>query len=173
MVTPLGSDVHPHLKLPSAQGWALKHYENMVGWLEQADAKCMQYRRRRDGLDPGRRQDVCKALGDLLTEVAAGSELLYNGLLASSLDGQPLATAIEAHLARPAIPAAKELLRGLRIAAGLCLEHAGCALRKQVEALRGQAAAVQAAVVRSQGFWRAMLDGLPEGCRRPLSLSCR
>ena len=102
------------------------------------------------------------ALDNLLTEVAAGSELLYDGLLASSLDGQPLAIAIEAHLVCQAIPAAKQLLRGLCTAAGLCLERAGCALRKQVEALRGQAAAVQAVVVRSHGFWCTMLDGLPD-----------
>ena len=89
------------------------------------------------------------------------------------LDGQPLAIAIEAHLARPAIPAATELLRGLCAAAGLCLERAGCALRKQVKALREQAAAVQAAMERSQSFWRTMLGRLPEGCRRPLSSSCR
>ena len=56
----------------------------------------------------------------------------------------------------------RELPRGLCTAAGLCLERAGCALCKQVEALRGQAAVVQAAVVRSQAFRRAMLDGLPE-----------
>ena len=50
-------------------------------WLRQAEA-------RRGGLDPGRMQDVRKALGSLLTEVEVGSELLYDELPASSLDGQ-------------------------------------------------------------------------------------
>ena len=59
--------------------------------------------------------------------MGAGSELLYDGLPASSLEGQPLAMiAVKAHLARPAIPAATELLRGLCAAAGLCLERAEC-----------------------------------------------
>ena len=173
MVTPLGHGVHPHFKLPQAQGWALKCYDNAAGWLEKAEAKRTRHRRRRDGRDPDRVQDVRKTLGSMLTEVAVGSELLYHGLPASSLDGQPLAIAIEAHLARPAIPAATELFHGLCAAAGLCLERAGCALRKQVKALREQAAAVQAAVERSWSFWRTTLDGVPKGCRRPLSLLCR
>ena len=154
MAMPLESDGHPHFKLPKAQGLARRCYGNIAGWLGQAEAKRMQHRRRRDGLDPGRVRDVRAALDDLPTEVAAGSALLYDGLPASSLDGQPLAVAIGAHLTRPAIPAAKELLRGLCPTAGHCLERAGCALRKHVEVLREQAAAVQAAVVRSQGFWR-------------------
>ena len=65
MVTPLGSDVHPHFKLPNAQGRALKRYENMVGWLGQAEAKRMQCRRRQDGLDLDRVRDVRVALDDL------------------------------------------------------------------------------------------------------------
>ena len=124
-------------------------------------------------MDPDRMRDVHTALDVVLAKVAVGSELLYDGLSALSLDGQPLATVIVADLAHPAIPAARELLRGLCTAAGLCLERAGCTLRKQVEALRGQAAAVQAAVVRSQGFGCAMLSRLPEGCHRPLFSSCR
>ena len=121
----------------------------------------MQYRRRRDGLDPDRMRDVRAVLDNLLTEVAAGSELLHDGLPASSLDGQPSAIAIEAHLARPAIPAAAELLSVV------------CA-PPQVSAwsARGQAAVVQAGRWWC-GFWRMMLGGLPEGCRRPLSSSCR
>ena len=97
-----------HFKLPAVQSWALKCYEDSVRWLGQAEAKRMQYRRRRDGSDPDRMRDVHKALGNLLTEVAVGPELLYVRLPASSLDGQPLATAIVAHLARPAIPTMRE-----------------------------------------------------------------
>ena len=130
-------------------------------------------RRQRDGLDSDRAQAVSKTPDDLLTEVAAGSGLLYDGPPASSLDGQPLAIAIKAHLACPAIPAATELLRGLCTAAGLCLECAGCILHERVAALKEQAVAVQAAVERSQRFWRAMLDRLPEGCPLPLSLRFR
>ena len=118
-------------------------------------------------------RDVHAALNDLLTEVAAGSELLYDGLPASSLDGQPLAAMNAAHLAHPAIPAAQELLRGLCTTAGLCLEHVGCMLHKRVEVVREQAAVVQAATVRSRGFWCMMLGRLPEGCRLLLSPSCR
>ena len=44
------------------------------------------------------------------------------------------------------------------------MEHACCELRKQVEALQEQAAAVQSAVVQSQGFRHVMLDYLLEGC---------
>ena len=113
MVTLFGHGTHPHIKLPQAQGWALKRYDNAVGWLEQEETRRARHRRRRDGLGSDRVQEVRKTLDDLLTEVAAGSELLYDGLPASSLDGQPLAITIEAHLARPAIPAATELLRGL------------------------------------------------------------
>ena len=61
------------------------------------------------------------ALDRLHTEVTVGSELLYDGLPAAPLDGQPLAAAITAHLACPAIPAAEELLAGLCAAVGLCL----------------------------------------------------
>ena len=173
MITPLGHGTHPHFKLPQAQGWALKRCDNAVVWLGQKEAKRLRHRRRRDGLDSGRVLEVRKTLDDLLTEVAAGSELLYDGLLASSLDGQPLVIAIEAHLGRPAIPAAAELLRGQCTAAGLCLERAECTLREQTAALQERAAAVQEAVERSQRFWHTMLDGLPAGCRRPLSSSCR
>ena len=56
------------------------------------------------------------------------------------------------HLAPPVIPAARELLRSLCTAAGLCLERAGCALHKQVEVLRGQAAAVTPASIRAEGY---------------------
>ena len=94
-----------------------------------------------------------KTLDDLPTEVAAGPELLYDGLPASSLDGQLLAVAIEAHLRHHAIPPAAELLGGLCAAAGLCLERAECTLREQIAALREQAAAVQEAVERPQRFW--------------------
>lgn len=135
--------------------------------------KRMRRRRWRDGLDPERVLEAHKQLDDLFAKVAAGSELLYDGLPASSLDGQPLAVAIEAHLARPAIPAAAELLRGLCTAVGLCLERAGCTLHQQIAALQEQAATLQAEVERSQRFWRAMLSELPDGCRRPLSSSCR
>ena len=79
-----------------------------------------------------------KTPDDLLTEVAAGTKLLYDGPPASSLDGQPLTIAIKAHLERPAIPAATELLRGLCAAAGLCLERVGCTPRERVAALKEQ-----------------------------------
>ena len=101
MVTPLDHGTHPHFKLPQAQGRALQRYVNAVGWLEQTEARHTGGRRQRDGLDSDEVQAVRKTLDDLLTEVAAGSELLYDGPPASSLDGQPLAIAIKAHLARP------------------------------------------------------------------------
>ena len=117
--------------------------------------------------------EVRKTLDDLFTGMAAGSKLLYDGLSASSLHGQPLAVAIEAHLGRPAIPPAAGLLHGLSAAAGFCLERAECTLRAQVAALQERAAAVQEAVERSQRFWRTRLDGLPARCHQPLSPSCR
>ena len=116
---------------------------------------------------PGHSLDI------LLTGVGEGSEKLYDGVSASSLDGQALAVAIEAHLGRPAIPPASELLRGLCAAAGLCLKRAKCMLRAKVADLHKQAAVIQEAVERSQSFWRMMLDGLPAGCRRPFSPTCR
>ena len=97
----------------------------------------------------------------LLAGVTEGSEKLYDGLPASSLDGQALAVTITDHLARPAIPSAPTLLRGLCAAAGLCLDRAAGTLRDNI-----------AAVERSRSFWRAMLDGLPGGCRAPLSSTC-
>ena len=132
----------------------------------------MLRRRRRDGLDTERVQDVGEQLDALLAEVAAGSELLYDGLPASSLDRQPLALAIGAHLARPAIPTAVKLLGGLCTTVGLCMGRAGRTLRQLTEALQKQAAMTQTAVERSQCFWCAMLDELPDRCRQPLSLSC-
>ena len=96
----------------------------------------MRYQRQRNSSDPGRMRDVRAALASLLAEVSVGSELLYDGLPALSLDEQPLATATVAHLARPAIPVARELLRSLCAAASLCLECVGSTLRQQVEALR-------------------------------------
>ena len=54
-----------------------------------------------------------------------------------------------------------------------CMERAMGALRAKAEDLRPWAEAIGAAVERSQNFWRAMLDGLPEGCRAPLSPTCR
>ena len=103
-----------------------------------------------------------------------GSELLYDGLPASSLDRQPLAAAITAHLAHPAIPAAGGLLAGLCAAAGLCVGRAGHALREQIGALRAQAVAVQSAVVRSREIlacdarWAA--SGLPPATPRDVQL---
>ena len=74
-----------------------------------------------DCLESVRLRDVRAALDSLLANVVVGSELLYDGLPASSLDGQPLATDIVAHFARLAIPSARELRRGLRTASGLCI----------------------------------------------------
>ena len=115
-------------------------------------------------------QDMSKCLDDLLARVAVGSELLYDGLPALSLDGQPLTVAVKAHLAHPAIPAAAELLRGLCTAMGLCLECAECTLCAHVTALREQSLVVQEVMEWSQHFWCAMVAGLPEGCHLPLSL---
>ena len=109
----------------------------------------------------------------LLAVVTTGSELLYDGLSASSLDGQPLALAIGTHLARTAIPSPQTLLCGLCAAAGLCIERATGALRTKIEGLRTQAEAIGSAVERSQSFWRAMRDSQPEGCCAPLSPICR
>ena len=77
--------------------------------------------------------------------VATGSELLYDGLSASFLDGPPLALAIGAHLPRPAIPETAKLLHGLCAAAGLELECAGHTLRQLIGPLQKQAAAIQTA----------------------------
>ena len=86
------------------------------------------------------------ALDRLHTEVTVGSELLYDGLPAAPLDGQPLAAAITAHLACPAIPAAEELLAGLCAAVGLCLVCAELVSHGPIGALWTQAPAVQSAV---------------------------
>ena len=57
--------------------------------------------------------EVTASLDVLFDGVMKGSGKLYDGLPALSLDGQALATAITAHLARPAIPPPRVLLRGL------------------------------------------------------------
>ena len=173
MATPLGPNSHPHFKLPPAQGWALKCYEHDVAELQRKEAIRVGYRRQRLGLDPERTREVSKSLDILLAGVTEGSGKLYDGLPASSLDGQVPAVAITAHLARPAIPLAPALLRGLCAAAGLCLDRATGALRENNTGLQRQAAAIGEAVERSRSFWRAMLDGLPEGCHAPLSSTCR
>lgn len=171
MITSLGQDEHPHFKRLPPQGWSYGCYGIAVVELEKKEAKRMLRRRQRDDLDAERTRDVGR-LDVLLAEVATGSELLYDGLSASSLDGQPLALAIGAHLACPAIPETAELFHGLFAAAGPDLERVGHTLHQLIEPLQKQAAAKQTAVERSRHFWRTMLDGLPEGCRQPLSSSC-
>ena len=54
------------------------------------------------------------------------------------------------------------------------MERAMGALCAKIEGLWTQAEAIGTAVERSQSFWRTMLDrdGLPEGCRAPLSPTC-
>ena len=44
MITPLGHGSHPHFKLPQAQGWALKCFDNAVVELEQKETKRVRYR---------------------------------------------------------------------------------------------------------------------------------
>ena len=105
----------------------------------------------------------------LFDSITKGSKKLYDGLPALSLDGQALAAAIIAHLARPAIPSPRALLRGLCAAAGRCMERATGTLCATLDGLLPQAEAIGMVVERSQSFWRLMLDGLPEGCRAPLS----
>ena len=114
-------------------------------------------------------QAVAVALDCLCSKVTAGSELLCGGLLAASLDGQQLAAAITAHLARPAIPGAEELHGGLCVAAGLCFARAELMLHGSPEALRAKAVTVQSAVWRFREFWSVMLDGVPAGCPLPVA----
>ena len=135
MVTPLESNSHPHFKLPSAQGWALGSYGREVAELRKNEAERAQYRRQRNGLDPKRLKEVTASLKVLFDGVPNRSEKLYDGLPALSLDGQALAAAITAHLARPAIPSPRTLLRGLCAAAGLCMERATDALRATIDGL--------------------------------------
>ena len=104
MIAPLNSDEHPHFKRPPPQGWSRGCYAAAVLQLEGNEAKRACRRRQRVNLDEERADDVRECLDALLTEVTVGSERLYDGLSASSLDGQPLALAIETHLGRPAIP---------------------------------------------------------------------
>ena len=141
--------------------------------LEGNEAKRARRRRQQDDLDAERARDVGKRLDVLLAGVTTGSELLYDGLSASSLDGQPLALAIGVHLDRPAIPSPQTLLYDFCAAAGLCMERATSGLRSKIANLRAQAEAIGAAVERSQNFWRTMRDGLPEGCHVPLAPTCR
>ena len=86
------------------QGWALKCYEHEVAALQRKEAKRVGYRRQCGGLDPERAREVNESLDSLPAGVAEGSEKLYNGLPALSLDGQALAVAITTHLGRPVIP---------------------------------------------------------------------
>ena len=53
-----------------------------------------------------------------------------------------------------------------------CAEAAQRLCRGCTEAPQKQAATVQAAVKRSQHFWQAMLDELPDRCHLPLPLAC-
>ena len=87
---------------------------------ERNEAKRACRRRQQADLEAYRARDVSRRLDVLLAGVTADSELLYDGLSASSLDGQPLALAIETHLGQPAIPPPQALLRSLCAAAGTC-----------------------------------------------------
>ena len=95
-------------------------------------------------------------LNVLFDGVTKESGMLYDGLPALSLDGQALAAVITAHLARPAIPPPRVLLRGLYTAAGLCMERATGALRAAIDGLLPRAEAIGAAMERSQSFRRTM-----------------
>ena len=139
MVTPLDSGDHPHFKRPPPQGWSRECYE--AAKLELADNKAKRARRQRQraGLEDERAIDVRRRLDALLDEVTAGSELLYDGLSALSLDGQALALAIETHLGRPAIPPPSELLQGLCTASAWTAPQLRCASKLMVSGggLRG------------------------------------
>ena len=100
---------------------------------KEATRTCRQ--RQRVGLEKERARDVRKHLEALLAEVTVGSKRLYDGLSALSLDGQPLALAIEAHLGRPALPPPPELPRGLCAAAGLSMERVTDSQRLMVDGL--------------------------------------
>ena len=103
--------------------------------LQRLEAVRARYRRQRPSLDSERTRKEAASLNALLALVTEGSEKLYDGLSAWSLDGQALAVAITAHLARPAIPSARTLFRGLCAAAGLCLDRAMDALRTKIKGL--------------------------------------
>ena len=124
MVTPLGSNVHPHFKRPPPHGWSRECCTAAVHELSRNDARRAHGRRQQAGLNKERVRDVRMHLAVLLDSVTVGSEQLYDGLPARSLDGQALAIAINAHLGRPAMPPLAELLHGLCDAAGLCVEQA-------------------------------------------------
>ena len=83
MITPMSHDEHPHFKRPPPQGWSYGCYGIAAVELKKDEAKRMRRRRQRDDLDAERARDVDRRLDILLAEVAAGSELLYDGLSAS------------------------------------------------------------------------------------------
>ena len=62
------------------------------------------------------------SLDVLFDGVVKGSEELYDGLPALSLDGQVVATAITAHLAQLVLPPLWVVLCRLCATAGLCME---------------------------------------------------
>ena len=136
MITPLGSDVHPHFKRPPPHGWSRGCYAAAVRELSKNDARRAHGRRQQAGLDQERIRDVRTHLAVLLDGVTVRSEQLYDGLPAQSLDGQALAIAINAHLERPAMPPPAELLHGLCGAAGLCVEQTTEPLRSVLADLR-------------------------------------
>ena len=74
-ITPPEHGSHPHFKLPPAQGWALKRFDNEVTDLELKEAKHMAYQRRRDGLD----LDL-QALADRSTNTEAAKKPAKRGI---------------------------------------------------------------------------------------------
>ena len=61
----------------------------------------------------------------------------------------------------------------VRPRASACVRRArSCCVLGLIKAVRAKAVAVQSAVSRSRKFRSAMLDGLPAGCRMPLSVTC-
>ena len=123
VVTPLESNSHPHFKQPPAQGWALTCHDKEVADLRWSEAERARYWRQRNGLDSERTREVTASLNTLFDSITKGSEKLHDGLPALSLDGQALAVAITANLARPAIP--RTLLRGLCMCCGGPMHGAG------------------------------------------------
>ena len=106
--TLLRHDGNPHFKVPAPQGWAYAFYQREAARLEKDDVACSRRSRRSGCAEPPpyesfRLRAVCVAVDRLCAEVMAGSELLYDGIPAVSLDGQLLAAAIAVHLACPSI----------------------------------------------------------------------
>ena len=164
VVTPYDMSMQGLYHLP-AQGWDRRCEDAAVRRLRGASAGPAPRGRRASRRRPAADQlmlaeRVATELTHLRDGVIQGAYLLYDGLPVHSLGKDALFTATRAHLARPCIADARELLGRLTEAAGVdatALRRSEPALVRRLDRL---AASVQDEVAASRGYWEGLRAAL-------------